>query len=78
MMRTTPHVAHRLLEAADSARELFSLSPDDKLKLLGPFSRIAPMLDVRELDKTEEELSRLKENNPSQVYARLPYDIEIR
>ncbi len=57
-----PQIAHRLLEAADSARELFSLSPDDKLKLLGPFSRIAPMLDVRELDKTEEELSRLSDS----------------
>ena len=57
-----PQVAHRLLEAADSARELFSLSPDDKLKLLGPFSRIAPMLDVRELDNTEEELFRLSDS----------------
>ena len=28
-----------------------------------------------ELGKT---LSRLRENEPSQVYARLPYDIEIR
>ena len=60
-----PQTAHRLLEAAGSARALFSLSPDARLRLLGPFSKIASILDVRELVRTEEELSRLTDSGCS-------------
>lgn len=57
-----PQASHRLLEAAGSASALFTLSPEDKLQLLGPFSKIAPMLDVRELERTQEELARLEDS----------------
>jgi len=62
-----PQVAHRLLEAAGSAAALFSLSPDAKLELLGPYSKISPLLDTRELERTEKELSRLADTGCSFV-----------
>ena len=60
-----PQAAHRLLEATGSALALFNLSPDAKLGLLGPFSKIAPMLDVRELERTREELARMEDSGCS-------------
>lgn len=56
-----PGVAHGLIGAAGSARALFGMSPDEKLAMFGPYSRIAPLLEERELRKSEEELGRLQD-----------------
>ena len=56
-----PQAAHRLVAAAGSAAALFRMDPEEKLRMFGPFSRIAPMLDGRELERTEAELERLSD-----------------
>ena len=56
-----PGVAHGLVGAAGSAQALFGMSPDEKLAMFGPYSRIAPLLEERELRNSEEELSRLQD-----------------
>ena len=54
-----PRLAHDLIGAAGSARALFEMTPDEKLTAFGPYSKVAPLLDGRELSRTEEELDRL-------------------
>ena len=56
-----PGIAHGLIGAAGSARALFGMTPDEKLAAFGPYSKVAPLLDERELRKSEEELERLGE-----------------
>ena len=56
-----PRLAHDLIGAAGSARALFEMTPDEKLAAFGPYSKVAPLLDGRELSRTEEELDRLQD-----------------
>lgn len=57
-----PKTAHGLIGAAGSAWGVFNLSEDERMRILGPYSRITPMLNERELKATEEELSRLEDS----------------
>lgn len=56
-----PRLAHDLIGAAGSARALFEMTPDEKLAAFGPYSKVAPLLDGKELARTEEELDRLQD-----------------
>ena len=60
-----PRLAHDLIGAAGSARALFEMTPDEKLAAFGPYSKVAPLLDGRELSRTEEELDRLQDTGCS-------------
>ena len=60
-----PRLAHDLIGAAGSARALFEMTPDEKLSAFGPYSKVAPLLDARELSRTEEELDRLQDTGCS-------------
>ena len=56
-----PKVAHSLIGAAGSAQALFGMTPDEKMAAFGPYSKVAPMLEERELVKSAEELDRLQD-----------------
>jgi len=56
-----PKVAHGLIGAAGSAQALFAMGPEERLAAFGPFSRLSGLLDRKELERTEEELSRLED-----------------
>ena len=56
-----PRLTHDLIGAAGSARALFEMTPDEKLAAFGPYSKVAPLLDGKELARTEEELDRLQD-----------------
>jgi DNA processing protein len=60
-----PRLAHDLIGAAGSARALFEMTPDEKLAAFGPYSKVAPLFDGRELSRTEEELDRLQDTGCS-------------
>lgn len=57
-----PKTAHGLIGAVGSAWGVFNLTEDERMQLLGPYSRITPLLNDRELKVSENELSRLKES----------------
>ena len=57
-----PAVSHNLIGSLGSAWSLFNLDEGQKLRLLGPFSKIAPLLNAKELERSEEELKRLQED----------------
>ena len=61
LMGFEPKVAHGLIGSAGSARALFGMTPDEKLAAFGPYSKVSPMLEERELRRTEEELDRLQD-----------------
>lgn len=56
-----PKLAHALIGAAGSAQALFAMGPEERLTAFGPFSRLSSLLERRELDRTQEELSRLED-----------------
>ena len=56
-----PKVSHSLIGGAGSARALFEMAPDEKLAAFGPYSRITPLLEERELKRSKEELERLED-----------------
>ena len=56
-----PRLAHDMIGAAGSARALFEMTPDEKLSAFGPYSKVAPLLDEKELRRTVEELDRLQD-----------------
>lgn len=55
-----PMVAHQLIGAAGSARDVFYMDPEERFSLLGPFSKISPFLTESELESAEDELARLE------------------
>ena len=55
-----PKLAHALIGSAGSAQALFDMGPEERLAAFGPFSRFSGLLERRELERTEEELSRLE------------------
>lgn len=60
-----PKTAHGLIGMTGSAGAVFNLSHEEKMELLGPFSKISPLLNDDELRVTEEELRRLYRNGCS-------------
>lgn len=55
-----PAVSHGLIAAAGSAWGAFRLSGPEKAELLGPYSKIAPFLTEKELERTDRELQSLE------------------
>lgn len=56
-----PKTAHALMAVTGSAKAAFNLTEDEKLAILGPYSRTAPLLNDMELRISEEELHRIRD-----------------
>lgn len=55
-----PAVSHGLIAAAGSAWGAFNLTEEEKMELLGPYSKVAPFLNGRELEMSDIELQSLE------------------
>ena len=55
-----PKIAHDLIGLTGSAWGAFNLSREEKIEFFGPFSKVAPLLDDREVRNSEDELRRLE------------------
>ena len=56
-----PKIAHGLVGLTGSAWGAFNMSREEKAELLGPFSKVAPLLNEEEVRSSEEELMRLED-----------------
>lgn len=54
-----PDIAHGIVDQLGSATELFRMSGSGIREVFGPFSKTAPLINVRELERTEDELEML-------------------
>lgn len=55
-----PDILHGILDTLGSANELFRIGETGVKELLGPFSKIAPLISEKELEASEEELEMLE------------------
>lgn len=62
-----PKIAHGLIGLAGSAWGAFNLSQAEKLDLLGPYSRVAPLLNDSEVRISEDELTKLADQGSTFV-----------
>lgn len=56
-----PDIGHGIVESLGSASEVFRLGEAGLAEHLGPFSKIAPLINEHELEQSEAELARLKD-----------------
>lgn len=61
IMGFEPALSHCLVDNLGSAVAVFSLSQEEKLRILGPFSKFGRLLDAAEIDRSGEELSALQD-----------------